>query len=118
MCPEDELAIARREMIALIDNGRTTSRFSKKRPTHWSPYEVICPETGQVFTAFSCWSFVRQLLVDAHPMTVVRLDVPPGAKGFVMKVLGAEGCPEIYIKLQIGQGLLVGRSFHNSYPEN
>ena len=54
------------------------------------------------------------MLEDGHPVEVMRLDKPPGAKGYVMKIDIEPDRPKLYIKLQLGSGKIIGRSFHYS----
>jgi hypothetical protein len=70
--------------------------------------------SGEAFTDAGAWEFVVMLLESGHPTEVVELKQPPGRKGYVMKVDGAAGQPKIYIKLQLGSGRVLGRSFHES----
>ncbi len=43
----------------------------------------------------------------------ILLEKPPGKKGYVLKLAG-QGTNVIYIKLQLGSGNVIGRSFHLS----
>lgn len=114
MVAKDDLQVARKEMLTLLKHGRVKTAFTKKQPTHWSPHTVTDPSTGQPFTSFGCLDFIKNLLENKYPIEVIVLDKPPGAAGYVMKVVPGGGDAEIYIKLQIGPGWLVGRSFHYS----
>ena len=84
-------------------------------PTDWAPQHVRNPasNSSEPFTQDGAWEFVADLLEVGHEVEVIELRVPPGKKGYV---LIAEGiAPEkIYIKLQPGSGVVIGRSFHIS----
>jgi hypothetical protein len=43
----------------------------------------------------------------------IELDHPPGRTGYVIKTAGSGGV-QIYIKLELGSGKVIGRSFHPS----
>jgi hypothetical protein len=101
-------------LIQRASSERTrTSSFSATRPTHWAPREVTCPETGQAFTPAGAWEFVVEKLKNGEPIEMIPMDRPPGAKGYVMKCAGVAG-QIIYIKLQLGNDCVFGRSFHLS----
>ncbi len=104
----------RRLLARLASSERTrTSLFTAARPTHWAPYEVADPKTGVAFTSVGAWEFIVELLNGGIPIEIVVLDIPPGRTGYVLKIDGWSGC-KIYIKLQLGSGIVFGRSFHIS----
>ena len=104
----------RRDLARLCRSRKTrTAEFSDRQPTQWQPYRTIHPETKEVFTEDGAWQFVADLLEAGHPLTEVVLEKPPGKKGYVMKV-PVNGRRPIYIKLQLGSGVVFGRSFHHS----
>ena len=47
----------------------------------------------------------------------IELDHPPGKTGYVIKPNGCPPIEFIYVKLQIWNGLVLGRSFHESNPK-
>ena len=102
------------QIIGLARSARTrTSTFSKVRPTHWAPTECRCPVQGEPFTPDGAWQFVVQQLEEGCAIEEIVLEKPPGKKGYVLIVKGWGG-EEIYIKLQLGSGMVIGRSFHLS----
>jgi len=106
------------ELCRLARSRKTrTSLFSKERPTHWAPYEVRKPGSGDAFTADSCWTFVADLIEGGVDIETIMLDQPPGKTGYVIKVDGFGG-DRIYIKLQLVGGKVIGRSFHASTNED
>lgn len=109
----------RRELQRLARSKDTrTNKFDPRRPTHWAPYEVRKPGSGDTFTAESAWEFVADLLDGGVEIETIELDKPPGKTGYVIKVDGFGG-DQIYIKLQLGSGMVFGRSFHASkYEDN
>jgi len=104
----------RKLLASLASSERTrTTLFTAARPTHWAPLEVTNPKTGVVFTPVGAWEFIVELLREGFPIETIVLDKPPGRTGYVLKVDGSSGC-KIYIKLQLGSGIIYGRSFHIS----
>ena len=92
-----------------------TSEFSESRPTDWRPQQVENPnsEFEKYFTDSAAWEFIADKLEEGHRVETVELRKPPGAKGYVMKFdLGVGN--DLYVKLQLGSGVIIGRSFHYS----
>lgn len=90
--------------------------FSRERPTDWRPGQVRNPN-GRLdthFTDAAAWELIATLIDRGHPIEMVALNKPKGAKGYVMKVNLEPGQPQLYIKLQLGSGKIIGRSFHYS----
>ena len=92
-----------------------TSEWSVGSPTEWAPYQVLNPESGIPFSGPGAWRLVVNLLESGEPLQEVTLSHPPGAKAYVMLVRLDPAGPEIYIKIQLGRGKIIGRSFHYSY---
>ena len=66
------------------------------------------------FTEATAWELIASKLEADHPVEVVELQKPAGAKGYVMKIDIEPGQPRLYVKLQLGPGKVIGRSFHDS----
>lgn len=82
-------------------------------PRAWRPYEILNPKTGEPFNDAGTWEFVASLLEDPT-VTVeeVILDSPPASKGYVIQTpLNGR---YLYVKVQLGSGKIIGRSFHYS----
>lgn len=108
----------RNDLVRLSRSRKTRiHRFSEKRPTHWAPYALRDPGSGDTFTADSAWEYVADLIEGGVEIETIELDVPPGKTGYVIKVDGLEN-ERIYIKLQLGSGIVIGRSFHASINED
>ena len=101
------LALARRRRARLV-------RFTTERPCRWEPTTVLNPETGAPFTPAGAWEFIADMLEQKRSIEQVRLRKPPGRVGHVMLVPTKHGT--IYIKLELGSGVIWGRSFHYSAP--
>jgi hypothetical protein len=113
----DALESIRHQILALAK--RVSARVSESTPEHpcrWRPNTVKHPESGYSFTNKSAWEFVVELLESNHPIEEVTLKQPPGRKGYVMFVELGHVRP-LYIKLQLGTGAVIGRSFHYSETE-
>lgn len=83
-------------------------------PRDWRPQEVRNPASLEVFTERGAWHLIADLLERGQPVEVVILDNPKGKTGYVMLAdIGAD-VPLLYIKFQLGSGVVIGRSFHYS----
>ena len=102
-------------ILAKRSHARVTE-FSPDRPTDWRPGQVRNPAgvLDTHFTDAAAWEFIASRLEDGHPIEVVELRKPAGAKGYVMKIDIEPGQPHLYVKLQLGPGRIIGRSFHYS----
>ena len=94
--------------------------FSTDRPTDWRPGQVRNPNgiLDTHFTDAAAWEFIASRLEDGHPVEIVELRKPAGATGYVMKIDIEPGRPQLYVKLQLGSGKIIGRSFHYSDRSN
>ena len=101
-------------MIVLIRSNRRV--VPRDMPTEWRPTEVVNPESKMPFTPAGAWHLVADKLEEGHPVEEVRLRNPSGKTGYVLKVDVGQG-RRIYIKLQFGNGYVIGRSFHYSTVE-
>ena len=110
----DAHAAVRQEMLAILRRGRRSSEFSRTAPTRWNPFQVVNPESGFPFGDAGAWDLIVQHLESGHPLECVELDKPPGKKGYVMMITLTVDRPPLYVKLQIGEGCVLGRSFHYS----
>ena len=74
------------------------------------------PEGGfsPYFTDGAAWELVADKLDAGHDVEVVELRKPRGAKGYVMHIRLGPDEPLLYVKLQLGRGKVIGRSFHYS----
>ena len=55
-------------------------------------------------------------LENGEEVEVIELNQPKGAKGYVMLIDLGSDVPDLYVKLQLGNGKIFGRSFHYSEP--
>lgn len=110
----DVPAPIRREAAILARRKRARSvKFTRDAPCDWSPQSVINAEDGTPFTPESAWEFLATKLDDPNQTVEwIELRMPPQAKALVM-VVPNRGRP-IYIKVQLGAGTILGRSFHYS----
>ena len=92
------------------------TEFSRDRPTDWRPGQVRNPN-GRLDTHFTdptAWELIASKLEEGHAVETIQLEKPPGATGYVMKIDIEPGQPLLYVKLQLGSGKIIGRSFHYS----
>lgn len=84
-------------------------------PSDWRPFTVANVESiSGTYTDQSAWELIAALLTRGEPVYCIKLEKPPGRTGFVMKPR-MPGGKTLYIKLQLGSGTVIGRSFHYSY---
>ena len=72
-------------------------------------------EDFQFFSPQSAWDFIASRLEGGEEVTVIEMREPSGGgrKGYVMKIdLGPDHRRRLYIKIQLGSGRIIGRSFH------
>ena len=107
-----------RRQLAVLSrraHARDTA-FSPRRPAEWQPWQVVNPsgEFDTHFTEPGAWELIASALEDGHDVEVVHLRQPPGHKAYVMKIKLDDVNPLLYVKLQLGPGKVIGRSFHYS----
>ncbi|MGE6758040.1 hypothetical protein ACQKGO_08530 [Corallococcus interemptor] len=88
---------------------------TQSMPCKWHPLTVTCPESGELFTEAGAWEFIISLLETGVAIEEIVLRKPPGKTGYVLQFT-PQGGQRIYIKLQLGAGTVIGRSFHYSRP--
>ena len=102
-------------VLARRKEARITA-FSRFRPTEWRPGEVRNPDgvLATHFTDASAWELIASRLENGEGVAVIELRKPRGKKGYVMKIDLGRNLPVLYIKLELGAGKIIGRSFHYS----
>ena len=107
------LKTVRYELLQLVRRKSARSVvWQAEEPIDWRPTECIDPRSGDYFTEAGAWSFIAELLEGELELEEIVLEKPPGKKGYVLHVQ-LEGA-EVYIKLRLGSGQVIGRSFHES----
>ena len=96
----------------------TLARRKEKRtlgyPNRWHPTHIPNPgELENFFTNKTAWEFFTSLLQNNHPVEIIKLKKPSGKKGYVLHKKMPDG-QMLYIKVQLGPGKILGRSFHYS----
>ena len=111
-----DLENVRLQLISLGSRRRTrTSVFTRQRPTDWRPSQVLDPHgDGQCFTDDGAWRYICDQLEEGHEFREVILNKPPGKSAYVMIFVLADDQPPLYVKLELGSGKVLGRSFHYS----
>jgi hypothetical protein len=111
----DDCRDARHQLLSLLEKGKYKLPYFKDMPTDWRPTQVENPDgDGLPFTPKTVWHFIYDKLAEGHPIERVELDNPAGKIGYVMKIASGNDKPQIYVKLQLGSGCVLGRSFHYS----
>jgi hypothetical protein len=110
-----DIAAVRRQLIVLARraNARDTA-FSPSRPCEWRPTEVRSELTGYCVTEAWAWELIASQLEDGVVLNEIELLQPPGKKAYWFTFQIATGHPDVYVKLQLGAGKVIGRSFHYS----
>ena len=107
----------RHHLVTLARRPRAhTAKFTTHRPTDWRPTEIRNPSgvLDDHFTDTTAWELIAARLERGDKVTVIELDQPPGATGYVMHIDLGSNFPELYVKLEFGSGEIFGRSFHYS----
>ena len=113
----DDFESIRRQLAVLCQRKKArTSEWSIRCPTEWQPTTVIDPQSGSPFTDAAAWEFVAEKLGNDWELESVQLEKPPGSTGYVLKI--PLGDRQLYVKLQLGAGKVIGRSFHYSKETN
>lgn len=117
---ESRVAVAeeiRNRLAALAQSRRTRTRtFLRSRPCDWRATAMTDPRSGEVFTEDGAWTYVAEYIVAGVQIEVVTLDLPPGKTGYAMLLPSHDPNTPIYVKLQLGSEVVIGRSFHYSEP--
>ena len=109
----DDVESVRHQLVVLCRRKKARkSEWSVKCPTEWQPTTVIDPLTGSPFTDAGAWEFLADKLENGWELEPMQLEKPPGSTGYVLKI-PLDG-RKLYVKLQLGSGCVVGRSFHYS----
>ena len=106
--PSDPVAI--RHQLITLARRKAARRYDW--PHRWHANAVLNPETGQPFGDVGAWEFIADRLEAGHLFEEAIQDDPPGVMAYVMHVQLAEAV--LYIKLRLGAGFILGRSFHYS----
>jgi hypothetical protein len=109
----DDVESIRHQLVVLCRRKKARkTEWSVHCPTEWQPSTVIDPQSGLPFTDAGAWEFVADRLEDGSQLESVQLDKPPGSTGYVLKI--PLDSRKLYVKLQLGSGSVIGRSFHYS----
>lgn len=94
--------------------------WKQSRPTDWRPDSVRNPNSvvEPNFTDESAWELIADQLEAGCEVKTIELRQPRGKIGYVMEIDFEQNQPIIYIKIQLGSGVIFGRSFHYSYYPN
>lgn len=86
-------------------------------PRDWRPTQVRDLESGMPFTPEGAWEHIADLLDTGVEIETKILDAPEeGKTAYVITV--PHGDRTLYIKMQLGSGYVIGRSFHYSKFDN
>ena len=115
-------ASIRQQLIILARKPKAqVVTFTQASPTDWRPESVRKPdgEFETHYTSESAWELIATQLEAGCEVKTINLQKPPGKKAYVMIFDSGEKEREIYVKVQLGAGKIIGRSFHYSeHPKN
>ena len=108
-----ELRSVRCQLAKLAASRRTRqAEWSEARPIDWRPTQIQHPDGDGFFTRNGAWDFLVERLDAGEPIQEISLRDPPGRKAYVMKIRVSPTLPYLYVKLELGAGVVLGRSFH------
>ena len=110
----DRYRDVRHQLIRLLQQGRFTLPKFREMPYDWRPEQVINPADGQPFTRRGAWHFIQERLEAGCTIEGVILDIPPGKAAYAIVLDVGKDNPDLYVKVQLGSGFVIGRSFHYS----
>lgn len=103
---EELLRLARRRDCRFTE-------FSPSIPCDWAPLTVWDPRFEMFFSDQSAWLLIVELLESGRAFTPKAMKKPAGTVAYETTTSLAPNLPELYIKVQIHKGRILGRSFHN-----
>ena len=106
--PQDLASI--RHQLALLAQRKRARKLDW--PRDWRPHEVLNPLDGQPFTDAGAWEYIAELLEQGQELEESLQDQPAGVTAYVMQVALPDRT--LYIKVRLGAGFILGRSFHYS----
>jgi hypothetical protein len=113
-----DLDEVRHQLVVLCRRPRSRrSEFQPNLPCDWRPHTVLDPDgydASSVFSDAGAWDLIASRVEAGEPLEIVLLDKPPGARGYVMKFRLHPEHQLLYVKVQLGAGIVLGRSFHYS----
>jgi hypothetical protein len=105
-----------RRQLCLLARRKECRRtgVSSPYPGKWRPWTLIDPATDEPFTEAAAWELIAARLEGGEELTEVILENPPGRRAYSMEFLLPNDPQPLYVKLQLGPGTILGRSFHPS----
>jgi|SRR6516162_4014260 hypothetical protein len=104
----------RHQLVRLLQNRKFILPKFSEMPYDWRPEQVINPIDCQPFTRRGALHFIQEQLENGCAIEAVVLDLPPGRTAYVMLLDVGRDKPDLYVKVQLGGGCVIGRSFHYS----
>ena len=98
----------------LIANCRSAKTRVLGFPRDWRPHTIANPNFPSMpLTDVSAWELVADYLESGREFHEIRLTVPAGALAVCFEITLCKP-PPIYVKVEIGARMAIGRSFHLS----
>lgn len=108
-----DLSNLRRD-IATLAARKTARRYGW--PRDWRPQSVVNPEDGSPYTDEGAWELIAHLCESGVDIENKVIDEGHGGKAAYV-IIVEHGGKRLYIKVQLGSGCIIGRSFHYSHHE-
>lgn len=110
-----DVEAVRLAMLRAIRSGRRrVLKHEKDCPTEWRPQTVRNPGPyleGALMTDGSAWQLIERLLDEGTPLVAVEQRQPPCIAYELVAGIYPQ-MPNLYIKLLLRDGYVLGRSFH------
>ena len=103
------------QLFKLVRSRKSrTTLWTVDSPTDWRPTSVHNPQGDfdEHFTDASAWELIASELKNECKVYSVALERQSGKFAYLLEIdLGGDE-PPVYVKIQLGSGMVIGRSFH------
>lgn len=104
-----------RKQLALLCRRGPCRYVARNYPCDWHPTTVDNLESGMPYADRSAWEAIADALDNPGiDVNAVPLRIPKGHTGYEFQIPQGAGRAPIYVKLQLGHGRVLARSFHYS----
>ena len=104
-----------RRQLALLCRRGPCRFVARNYPCDWHPTTVENLTSGMPYTDQTAFEAVADALDNPGiEVNAVTLRIPEGKTGYEFLIPQGQGCAPVYVKLQLGAGCVLARSFHYS----
>lgn len=105
----------RRAQLAQLCRQGKRRLVARQYPCDWHPGTVLNRLSGEVYTESAAFEAIARALEDPGiEVTALVLRTPPGKVAYEFCIPQGKDRPPIYVKVQLGMGCVLARSFHYS----